>query len=56
MTAMDTLWQWFWTAMILGSIGWYAVLLLYIGWHGGREIVQMTRELTKRPEVKPDNS
>jgi hypothetical protein len=40
----------FWTAMVFGSIAWYAFLLFYIGAKGGKEITEMTRTLAKRPE------
>ena len=38
---------WFWSAMILLSIGWYTVLLFWVGIHGGYEIVRMTRALSR---------
>lgn len=47
MTFHEQLLQWFWSAMIFGSIAWYAALLLYVGYHGGREIRQMVKALTK---------
>jgi hypothetical protein len=40
----------FWAAMIFGSIGWYALLLFYVGIKGGYEIFQMTEDLTAEPE------
>jgi hypothetical protein len=47
---MDTILTWFWTAMIFASIAWYAILLFYVGTKGGREIIQMVRTLSERPE------
>lgn len=47
---MSGLFYWFWAAMIFLSIAWYAVLLFYVGYRGGREVVSMTRELAKRNE------
>ncbi|MBN2216527.1 MAG: hypothetical protein JW719_04040 [Pirellulales bacterium] len=37
----------FWTAMIFGSILWYALLLVFVGWRGGREIRQMANTLAQ---------
>lgn len=47
---MTTLLKTFWTIMLFASIAWYAILLVYVGVKGGREIVQMTRSLTGRRE------
>jgi hypothetical protein len=47
---MPTLLVWFWTAIVLLSIAWYAILLFYVGAKGGREIVQMTRDLSKNAD------
>ncbi len=33
---MNSLYVWFWSAMILGSIAWYAILLFYLGVKGDR--------------------
>ena len=44
---METLFIWFWTAMVFLSIVWYASLLLYVGAKGGREIVEMMHNLGK---------
>ena len=41
---------WFWTLMVFASMGWYAVLLFYVGIKGGYEIVRMARSLSKRPQ------
>ena len=41
---------WFWTAMVLGSIAWYATLLFYVGYKGSFEIWRMTRDLANRPK------
>ena len=55
MTPVDTLCQWFWTAMIFGSIAWYVTLLFFVGVLGGCEIVQMTKDLSKPiPEKAED--
>lgn len=40
----------FWTVMIFASVAWYAFLLFHVGYHGGRDVVSMTRELAKRNE------
>jgi len=44
---MSILWTWFWAAMIFLSIAWYAILLVYLGIKGGREIVAMTKTLSR---------
>ena len=44
---MQTLFIWFWTAMVFLSIVWYATLLFYVGAKGGSEIVQMMHNLSK---------
>jgi hypothetical protein len=41
---------WFWALMIFASIGWYAILLFYVGIKGGYELVRMARSLSQRPE------
>ena len=50
----------FWTLMIFLSIAWYGFLLFYIGFKGGREILELTRTLgsqapsaEKPPGAKP---
>ncbi len=40
----------FWTFMVFSSIAWYAFLLFYVGFKGGRELVSLTRELGERDE------
>ncbi len=45
---MNSVYIWFWTAMIFSSIVWYAFLLFYVGVKGGREIGQMARSLARR--------
>ena len=50
---MPTPFVWFWTAIVFLSIAWYAMLLLYVGAKGGREIVQMTRDLSKDTGNRP---
>ncbi len=47
----------FWSAMVFGSIAWYAFLLFYVGWKGGREIfamVQRLRDSAARSDVQSD--
>ena len=44
---------WFWMLMIFLSIAWYGVFLFYVGIKGGYEIVQMTRNLSRRPKHDP---
>jgi len=39
----------FWTVMIFLSIAWYGFLLFYIGFKGGREIIQMVRKFQSQP-------
>ena len=47
----------FWTLMIFGSIAWYAFLLFYVGWKGGKEFREMTKKLGERPaEREPEKS
>ena len=41
---------WFWTAVIFSSIAWYGLLLFLVGFKGGLEIIQMTKNLTAKPE------
>jgi len=43
----------FWTAMIFGSIAWFAALLFYVGAKGGREIVKLRRDLRERNDKGP---
>jgi hypothetical protein len=38
----------FWGVLIAASIGWYGFLVFYVGIKAGREIREMTAELTKR--------
>ena len=49
---MSSVLIWFWALMIFASIGWYAILLFYVGIKGGYEIVRMARSLAERPEDK----
>jgi hypothetical protein len=47
------LWKILWTALIFASVAWYGFLVFYIGYKGARELLQMTRKLSKvRPEEK----
>ena len=46
----------FWIVMVVASIGWYGFLLFYIGFKGGREIREMTRILSERPENRRTNT
>ena len=45
----------FWTLMIFLSIAWYGFLLFYVGFKGGREILELTRTLQQEslPEGLP---
>ena len=45
-------WLVIWTVVIFTSIAWYAVLLFYVGWLGGRECHRMTKTLEKREEQR----
>ena len=47
---MNSILIWFWALMVFASIGWYAVLLFYVGIKGGYEIVRMARSLSERPK------
>lgn len=49
---MNTFYIWFWSAMILASIAWYAILLFYLGIKGAIEIQRMKATLSKRNEEK----
>jgi len=42
---MNTIFLYFWIAMIFASIFWYAFLVFYVGWKAGREIRTMTATL-----------
>lgn len=42
----------FWTVIVFTSIAWYGFLLFYIGAKGGREIRQLTKNLSERPPAK----
>jgi len=46
---MRAFFLWFWPAIIVLSLAWYVVMLFYVGFKGGVEIVQMTRTLSRRP-------
>lgn len=44
----------FWSIMIFASIGWYGLLVFYVGYKGGREIKSMTKEFKRREDkTKP---
>lgn len=51
---VNTLWTWFWAAMVFGSIAWYFLLLFYVGYKGGREIVRMIRALASPRDAPPE--
>ena len=51
---MNTLAIWFWSAMILASIAWYAILLFYLGIKGAIEIQRMKATLGKRRAGETD--
>jgi hypothetical protein len=58
-SSVITLWQAFWTLMIFASLAWYAALLFYVGWHGGREILEMAQRMKAdspgpNPEPPPE--
>ncbi len=38
----------FWTLIVFTSIAWYATLLFYVGYKGGKEIVRMAQVLRAR--------
>ena len=40
----------FWTVMIITSIFWYGFLLFYVGFKGGKEIREMTKQFEKKDE------
>jgi hypothetical protein len=44
---MTELFVMFWTLVIFLSIGWYGVLLFYVGFKGCKEIRLMTKNLTR---------
>jgi len=44
----------FWSAMIFGSIAWYAYLLFHVGWRGGKDIIYMARTLAARQDEDAD--
>jgi hypothetical protein len=43
-----------WTLLVFLSIAWYAGLLFYIGFKGGKEILQMIKDLAAK-ETTPEN-
>lgn len=49
---MNSIFAWFWAVMIFGSIAWYGFLVFYIGFKGGKEMKEMTKALSERPENK----
>lgn len=42
----------FWSVIVFSSIAWYAVLLLYVGSKGAKEIREMTRRLRERGKLE----
>lgn len=44
-----------WTILVFSSIAWYAFLLFYIGYKGGVEIRQMTKDLGERNDAAAQN-
>ncbi len=44
---MNTAFIVFWAVLLFGSIAWYGFLVFYIGWKAGREIRELTRNLSK---------
>ena len=41
---------WFWIIMIMLSIAWYGILLFFVGFKGGREIIEMIKALSRNAE------
>jgi hypothetical protein len=50
---MSNFYAWFWAVLLLLSLAWYAVLLVFVGLRGGCEIVEMTQRLSNSPEEEP---
>jgi hypothetical protein len=50
---MTTFFVVFWSVMIFTSIAWYGFLIFYVGFKGGREIIEMTRAFARRDEEEP---
>ena len=50
---MNQLFLIFWAVMIFTSLAWYFILIFYVGFKGGREIVALAKELGGRREVEP---
>jgi hypothetical protein len=51
---MRLLLAWFWMSLIIASILWYAFLLFYVGIKGGKEIVSLGQNLSRRSENGDD--
>lgn len=47
-------WIWFWGILIFASIAWYAFLLFYVGYKGGRDVLSMTAALRERNRIADD--
>lgn len=47
---MESLLTWIWAALIFGSLAWYSYLLFHVGWRGGKDIIVMARELSRRQD------
>jgi hypothetical protein len=45
----------FWVALLIASIAWYGFLVFYIGIKAGREILALTKSLT-RPATARDHA
>jgi hypothetical protein len=52
LSTADTVFQWFWTAVVFASIAWYAILLFWLGTKGGIEIRRMIRVLKQHIQEK----
>jgi hypothetical protein len=51
---IDSVFLIFWTLLIFLSIAWYGFLLFYVGFKGGREILELTRTLeSQTPSADP---
>ena len=41
-------WEWFWFLMVWGSVVWYALLVLLVGYRGFRDILRLLADLDER--------
>ena len=47
---MNSFFVLFWTVIVFASVAWYAILLVMVGSKGGRELRDMVRKLSERPD------